>query len=117
MEERRTVRISEKRQFTIPVKFYNALDFSSEAECFLRDGEIVIKPKSESVGDELSEHILKELIGKGLTGEELLSAFKTERDKAAKAIKKIKKEAVKVSKGKAEYSTFDEVFGKDNQNE
>jgi len=111
MEERRTVRISEKRQFTIPVKFYNALDFSSEAECFLRDGEIVIKPKSESVGDELSEHILKELIGKGLTGEELLSAFKTERDKAAKAIKKIKKEAVKVSKGKAENLSYNDIFG------
>ena len=33
---RKTIRISEKRQLTIPQKFFEALGFSTEAECILR---------------------------------------------------------------------------------
>lgn len=74
--ERKYITISSKRQLTIPQKFFTKLGFGTEAECILRDNELIIRPVAERVSGELSEQILEELIEKGLSGKELISAFK-----------------------------------------
>ena len=66
---RKTIRISEKRQLTIPQKFFEALGFSTEAECILRGNEIVLRPVKEQGGGEFAEQILADLIAQGFSGE------------------------------------------------
>ena len=61
-QEKRIIRISSKRQITIPQKFFSLLGFQTEAECVLQDGELVIRPIKELSGGEFSEQILTDLI-------------------------------------------------------
>ena len=72
---RKILSISSKRQVTIPQKFYQLLGFGDEAECVMRDGELIIRPIKVSSGGEFAEQILAELIREGLSGEELLTEF------------------------------------------
>ena len=44
IEEQKRVRISSKRQMTIPQKFFKALEFTDKAECFVRGNELIIRP-------------------------------------------------------------------------
>ena len=64
-QEKRIIRISSKRQITIPQKFFSLLGFQTEAECVLQDGELVIRPIKELSGGEFSEQILTDLIAEG----------------------------------------------------
>lgn len=108
--QRKIVSISSKRQITIPQKFFNKLGFSNEAECILRDNEIIIKPVTAYVNSELSEHILADLIEQGLTGNELLEAFKKEQAKVRPAVKSMLHEARMVAEGKTPYSSIGDIF-------
>ena len=74
--ERKMIRISGKRQITIPQKYFDLLGFDTEAECILRGNELVIRPVSERSGGEFAEAILADLISQGYQGEELLAKFK-----------------------------------------
>ena len=42
---RKILSISSKRQITIPQKFYQALEFGSEAECVVRGNELLSRFK------------------------------------------------------------------------
>ena len=77
--ERKKVSISAKRQITIPQKFFTMLGFDDEAECILRGNELVIRPVKESSGGEFAEQILTDLVKRGLSGDELIKAFKAEQ--------------------------------------
>lgn len=44
IEEQKRVRISSKRQMTIPKKFFEALQFNDKAECFVRGNELILRP-------------------------------------------------------------------------
>lgn len=78
---RKTIKISEKRQITIPQKYYEKLGFTNEAECLMRGNEIVLRPVKTVSGGEFAEQILADLIAKGLSNDELLAAFKAEQKK------------------------------------
>ncbi|WP_432641836.1 AbrB/MazE/SpoVT family DNA-binding domain-containing protein [Acidaminococcus sp.] len=108
--DQKRVTISSKRQFTIPQKFFQKIGFGKEAECILTSDGILIRPISQNQGSELAEAILKDLIDQGLSGEELLAAFKKQQAKVAPAVHSMLKEAKKVAKGKAPYETMDDVF-------
>ncbi len=75
-QEKRIIRISSKRQITIPQKFFSLLGFQTEAECVLQDGELVIRPIKELSSGEFSEQILADLIAEGYEGAALLAEFK-----------------------------------------
>ena len=60
----RVIRVSPKRQITIPLAFWKALDLSNEVECSLVDGAIVIRPLHRDQ-DEFSVEILKDLVAQG----------------------------------------------------
>ena len=74
--DKKIVKISSKRQITIPQKFFKILNFNDVAECILRDGEIVIRPAMVSPKRELAEEIIKELFAEGFAGEDFISEFK-----------------------------------------
>lgn len=111
LADRKIVSISSKRQITIPQKYFTRLGFGKEAECMIRGDELVIRPARSMSGGEYAEEILADLIADGLSGEELLTAFRTQQAKVRPAVEAMLEEAKKAAVGEAEYATYDEVFG------
>ena len=109
--ERKNVSISSKRQITIPQKFFTLLGFDTEAECFVRNNELIIRPVRVNSGGEFAEQILTDLVQKGLSGEELLAAFKKAQAEVRPAVERMIADAEEVAAGKGEYSTYNEIFG------
>ncbi len=115
MESKR-VSISSKRQITIPQRFFLALGFGTEAECILRNSELVIRPAREQSGGEFSEMILADLIDKGLSGEELLSEFKKAQKAVRPAVEAMIADAEQVASGEdTNYMTYDDLFGSEEE--
>ena len=110
---KKRISISSKRQITIPQKVFDILGFESQAECIVRDNELVIRPVKEQGYEDFSDLILSDLVKRGLSGDELLSEFRKEQVKMRGAISAIKKEATNVALGKEKGMTLEEVFGKD----
>ena len=108
---RKTIKISEKRQITIPQKYYEELGFSNEAECLVRGNEIILRPVKAVSGGEFAEQILADLISKGISGSELLDAFRAEQKKVRPSVEAMLTDAENVAKGSGEYSTYADVFG------
>lgn len=114
MNKRKVISISSKRQLTIPQKFFDQLGFNSEAECILRDNELVIRPLKES-GGELAADILADLVDQGYSGQELVKQFKIMQKKVRPAVEKMLEEAERVAEGKGEYFTMEDVFGAEDE--
>ena len=108
---RKTIRISEKRQLTIPQKFFEALGFSTEAECILRGNEIVLRPVREQGGGEFAEQILADLIAQGFSGDQLLTEFKKMQKKVRPAVEVMLTQADQAARGESESSSYEDVFG------
>lgn len=108
---RKTIRISEKRQLTIPQKFFEALGFSTEAECILRGNEIVLRPVREQGGGESAEQILADLIAQGFSGDQLLTEFKKMQKKVRPAVEAMLTQAEQAARGESESSSYEDVFG------
>jgi len=87
----RRISVSSKRQITIPQKYFNKLNIGDEVECLMTDSEIIIRPVHHDT--EFAEEILKDLIAKGLQGDQLLAEFKKTRSKIRPAIKRMIEEA------------------------
>ena len=107
---RKTIKISEKRQITIPQKYYEELGFTSEAECLVRGNEIILRPVKAVSGGEFAEQILADLIAKGLSNDELLAAFKSEQKKVRPAVEAMLTDAENAARGIGEHSSYDDVF-------
>ncbi len=107
--EKKIVSISSKRQITIPQKFFTMLGFDSEAECLVRGNELIIRPAKTNAGGEFAEYILADLIAQGLSGEELLNAFKAAQSKVRPAVEAMIAEAHAAALGNGEYYTYEEL--------
>lgn len=107
---KKRISVSQKRQITIPIEFYNDVGIEKEVECYIQNNAIVIRPVRES-GGEFDEQILADLISQGLSGEELLTRFKKTRKKIRPAVEGLIAEAELAAKGKGKHSTYDDVFG------
>lgn len=112
---KKTVSISSGRQITIPKKFFSALEFANQAECFIRGNELIIRPIKTVSGGEFAEQILEELISKGLSGTKLLAEFKAAQAKIRPAVEAMIAEAEDVANNNGEYFTFDDVFGSEEE--
>jgi bifunctional DNA-binding transcriptional regulator/antitoxin component of YhaV-PrlF toxin-antitoxin module len=109
--EQKHVKITSKRQFTIPQKYYKELGFSKDALCILGDGFLIIRPATQVSSGEFSEQILAELISEGYTGQTLLDEFKKRQAKVRTGVEAMLAEAKAVAQGAAKYSTYDDIFG------
>jgi len=94
--ESKRISVSSKRQITIPQRFYENLNIGEEVECIMTNSEIIIRPVRQDT--EFAEDILKDLVAKGLQGEQLLEEFKKARANIRPAIKRMIDEAELVAK-------------------
>ena len=108
--EKKIVSISSKRQITIPQKFFTLLGFADEAECVVRGNELVIRPARTPSGGEFAEYILADLVAQGLSGDELLKQFKLRQAQVRPAVEAMIAEADEVALGNGEYSTYNDIF-------
>ena len=110
--ERKIISISEKRQLTIPQKYYNALGFDNEAECILSEEGLLIRPVRETEGGEFSEQILAGLITSGYEGQALLDKFKEQSRAIRPAVQKLLEDADAFAKSGRGRINMDKLFGK-----
>lgn len=113
---KKRIKVSEKRQITIPIEFYKALGLDNEVECQLHGDAIVIRSVQEH-GGEFDEQILADLITEGFTGKELLNKFKETRRRIKPAIKNLINEAELAAEGNADYLTYVNIFEAEDNNE
>jgi len=107
--ERKIISVSQKRQITIPLKFYKQLHLENEVECTVQDGALVIRPIHQSHG-EFSVEILKDLVSQGYSGEELVRRFEEESKNIRKAIGMVLEEAEQIASGEKPATTFEDIF-------
>ena len=112
---KKRISVSQKRQITIPIEFFSTLGIEKEVECYLQNNAIVIRPVRENLG-EFDEQILADLISQGLSGQELLEKFKQMRRKVRPAVERLLDEARLASAGKAQFYTYDDIFGTEGEN-
>lgn len=94
--ESKIIKVSNKRQITIPQKFFEKLNIDNEVECIITNSELIIRPVNREI--EFAEEILKDLIDKGLEGSLLLEEFRKTRSKVKPAIQEMIKEADSMAK-------------------
>lgn len=107
------ISVSVKRQITIPIEYYNALNIGDEVECMMVDNSIVIKPVKDNSLDEYSEFILKDIIEEGYKKEEILEEFKKRRNELKYAAKEMVKEMDKVAEDSEKYATMEDIFSEE----
>lgn len=108
---KKRIAVSGKRQITIPIEFYNQLGIENEVECYVRNGNLIIRPMSLEVSGEFAEQILADLIGQGLQGTALLQHFKQTNRAIRPAVEQMITEADDIASGKAKGATMKDVFG------
>ncbi len=87
-DNHKMVKITSKRQFTIPKKYYDALQIGEQARCYTDGGKLIIEPaRPDSFWDFFSD-ILKELVAENYSGEELLREFEIRKKNTAVALEK-----------------------------
>lgn len=104
------ISVSQKRQITIPIEFYNSIGIDKEVECYVQNNAIVIRPIHES-GGEFDEQILADLISQGLSGQELLDKFKEARRQVRPAVESLLEEARLAAQGQTSSDSYEDVFG------
>ncbi len=109
--DKKIISISSKRQITIPKKFFTLLGFDTEAECVVKNNELIIRPVRNSASGEFAEYILEDLVAQGLSGEQLVKEFKNRHTKVRPAVEAMIAEADEVAMGKGEFYTYDDIFG------
>ncbi|MCK9221968.1 MAG: AbrB/MazE/SpoVT family DNA-binding domain-containing protein [Limnochordia bacterium] len=73
MDSVRYVKITSKRQFTIPKDFHDALGFGVNASCYIEGGRLIIEPvRTAHAYRGIIEDLIKELEAEGFSGEQLL---------------------------------------------
>lgn len=73
--------------------------------------ELSIRPLKTAAGAEFAEQILTDLVKEGLSGKELPDEFKKRQAQIRPAAEGILAKAEDIAAGKAEYATYDDVFG------
>lgn len=107
--ENKRIKISSKRQITIPQQFFNSLGFADEAECSLKDGALIIRPVRQN-GGEFAEQILADLLAQGYQGDELLAKFKEAQSKVRPAVERMIQEADEFAMKKDGGVSLEELF-------
>lgn len=95
--ESKIIKISSKKQITIPQAYFEKIGFSEHAECILRDNELVVRPLRADA-DDYSDLILADLIQQGLSGEQLLSEFRNLKGKMRIAAQRMLDDAIAQAK-------------------
>lgn len=80
LAEPQAIKISSKRQITIPAQWYRALDFHEYALATWIDDGILIQPL-DVADEDVTVDILRHLIAQGYEGDELIEQYKQMKSK------------------------------------
>jgi len=108
-KEERIIRVSGRRQITIPQKYFKELGFERVAVCYIDGDAIVIKPIAHSEG-EFSEFILEDLIKEGYEGKALLDEFKRRQAMVRPAIETMIENAELTAQNPDNYTSVKELL-------
>ncbi|NMB01734.1 MAG: AbrB/MazE/SpoVT family DNA-binding domain-containing protein [Firmicutes bacterium] len=97
MGDPKIIRVSKKRQITIPLEYFESLELGSQVECSLENGSIVIRPLRH--------------VSDGFSGDELIRQFEIEQANFRGSIRKMAEEVNKISDGSIPSATFEDIFG------
>ncbi len=101
LAEPQTIKISSKRQITIPAKYYEAAGFGEYALCTLTDQGILLQPLD--VDDEdVTVDILRSLVKQGFEGEELIERYQETKRKIVSVRRKLEEAERDVSDGRVD---------------
>lgn len=92
--ERLKITETEHNEISIPKNYYKELNFKDEALIEICNSTLVIKPTDNIENIDFSEDILKDLVAKGYSGEELIEKFKEIKKSIPSAIEKMTEEAL-----------------------
>jgi len=112
----RMVRVTSKRQFTIPKTYFDKLRLGETVKCYLEGERLVLEPVREDSFWDFSTDILRSLIAEGYQGETLLAEFETRKRKALQALGSMVEEARKeaqAGEGQPADAVFSELLGED----
>lgn len=109
--DKKRIRISSKRQITIPMKFHELLGMSDEVDCHVRNGALIITPIRPEPTGEFAEEILADLVAQGLSGKQLLDKFAEMNRKVRPAVQALIAEADKAAAMSGKPGQFAEIFG------
>jgi bifunctional DNA-binding transcriptional regulator/antitoxin component of YhaV-PrlF toxin-antitoxin module len=114
--EYKIVRVTSKRQFTIPKRYFDVLHIGEQVKCYLEGKKLVIEPVHENEFWDFSTDILRELVAENYTGEDLLREFESRKYKAARALERMVEEArddAAAGGGRPAEDVFKELLGSD----
>lgn len=101
LAEPQTIKISSKRQITIPAKYYEAAGFGEYALCTWTDQGILLQPLD--VDDEdVTVDILRSLVKQGFEGEELIERYQETKRKIVSVQRKLEEAERDVSDGRVD---------------
>ena len=89
------VRITGKRQVTIPKEFFDQLGMGNILRAYIERGRLVLEPVRVEDPMDFSQEIINDLADEGLTGEELKREFARRREGLLAAMKEMIAEARK----------------------
>lgn len=107
----RQIKVSEKRQITIPKRFYDTLGVGRELICELRGNEIVLRGVPQT--EDFSEEILEDLVAQGFEGQNLIRQFQKVKSQIRPAVEKLITESTRAAlclQGNGNEQT-EELFG------
>ena len=111
--EPKTIRITGKRQLTIPKEYYDVLGMNNVAKCYLEGKRIIIEPIAVRNDGDFSEELLAELISRGLHGKELLDSFTEYKRRIKENIDEMYISAQKTINEPHRKNDMDDVFGEE----
>lgn len=101
-EESQVVKISSKRQITIPAKLYREMGFKDYAALrWTKDG-LLIQPLKVEDDDDLTESILRYLIEQGYEGEELIEQYKIVKPQMVSLARKVDEAEAGIAAGRVQ---------------
>lgn len=110
MTERKRVKISSSRQFSIPKEYYNALGMGDEAIVELHENRLVIRPAPKDDPDDnyFTEFIYQDVINEGFEGSDIMKEVNKRKKKIKPAIDAFIEDARKNAKPFDLDSLFDD---------
>ena len=101
LAEPQTIKISSKRQITIPARYYEEAGFGEYALCIWTDQGILLQPL-DMEDEDVTVDILRSLIKQGFEGEELIEHYQEMKRKIVSVRCKLGEAERDVSEGRVD---------------
>lgn len=107
--EKKIISVSEKRQITLPIQFYNALNIGKEVECSIEGGRLILTPIRREENYFASE-ILADIIAEGVERDQIVKEFNRRSAQMGPAVRRLIEETEQQSE-EGKLASFEDIFG------